>query len=32
MFVHASGPEMGPNCNLKSMFKADSDALKSGKN
>ena len=22
---------MGPNCNLKSMFKADSDTLKSGK-
>ena len=30
--MQASGPEMGPNCNLKSIFKADSETLKQGKN
>jgi len=29
--IPASGPEMGPNCNLKSMFRANSEALNSGK-
>ena len=31
-FMSSSGPGMGPNCNLKSMFRADSEALNSGKN